>query len=1107
MMNIEGNSSSPPFERKSSAIILIVLAVVYFLAARLSLLLAVGGSNVSSVWPPSGIALAAILIWGYRIGPSIFLGALAANILTLKGLDAAPLNYILASTGTAAGNMLEGLIGAYLIRRFAGEGDPFADIRSLFYFIIMGCLAGTAIAATTGVLSLCTMTGDFSMMASLWMTWWLGDAAGIVILAPVLIMLKKLRPKMPGAGRLAEGLAVFLILIASATIIFWNSYHLEYLIIPILVWISFRFGRLEGAVAVLLVSAIAVVSTIIVAEPLSDASLNRSLLYLQSYIGVVAVITLCLSVLNHERSRSERLRSHIQKQLYDIIDFLPDATFAIDRRGIVIAWNRAIEAMTGISKDEIIGKGDRAYAQALYGERRPVLIDMVDMQSPEAEARCRNFKRTGNMVSAESLIPRLWDGGSMYLWSAAAPLFDQEGLRSGAIEVIRDITEQKQVEQALYESEVLHRTLFETANDAILLMRGDRFIDCNSRALSMYGCIREEIIGENPQSFSPQVQPDGSRSNEKALEKINLAVTEGPQSFEWEHCRRDGTRFIAEVSLNCMDLDGAALLQAIVRDITDRKKAEEALRQSEATIRSVFRAAPVGIGILKDRIQTSVNKYWCEKLAYPEESLLGKSTRMLYESEEEFNRVGRELYHDLKEKGIASAETRMRSSNGSILEVVLTTAPIRQDDLSAGIIGIIHDITERNEAERAMHESERKYRELVESANSIILRWTSEGRITFLNEYGQRFFGYSEGEIIGRHVIGTIVPVTDSEGRDMRRLMEQITGDPEAFELNINVNMRRSGELVWIAWNNRVVYDANGRVAEILSVGADITELKKAQDAIRELNENLERRVDERTAELAVAKEQAEAADRIKSAFLATMSHELRTPLNSIIGFTGLILQELAGPLNAEQKKQLGMVRQSAQHLLALINDVLDISKIEAGQLEVYAQPFDVGAAVENAVQAMKPLAEKKGLSLVLELGLDMGQAVGDRRRVEQVLLNLISNAIKFTERGEVRITASMDPSYNKYEADSNTPSPYPALRLRVADTGIGMRPEDMDRLFQPFRQIDTGLSRKNEGTGLGLAICRRLAELMGGEILAESEWGRGSVFTFIIPLREARIK
>ncbi len=227
--------------------------------------------------------------------------------------------------------------------------------------------------------------------------------------------------------------------------------------------------------------------------------------------------------------------------------------------------------------------------------------------------------------------------------------------------------------------------------------------------------------------------------------------------------------------------------------------------------------------------------------------------------------------------------------------------------------------------------------------------------------------------------------------------------------------------------------------------------------------------------------EAAQESDRLKSAFLATMSHELRTPLNSIIGFIGILLQGLAGPLNDEQAKQLRMAQGSARHLLDLINDVLDISKIEAGQVKIVSEPFDVPQAIESVVRAVTPLAEKKGLHLVADVAPEVGQIVSDRRRVEQVLINLLNNAVKFTEQGEVRVTCHVDDGW---------------LVTQVTDTGIGIRPEDEDKLFQPFRQVDVGITRRYEGTGLGLSICKKLVETLGGEIWAESEWGVGSTFT-----------
>ncbi len=231
--------------------------------------------------------------------------------------------------------------------------------------------------------------------------------------------------------------------------------------------------------------------------------------------------------------------------------------------------------------------------------------------------------------------------------------------------------------------------------------------------------------------------------------------------------------------------------------------------------------------------------------------------------------------------------------------------------------------------------------------------------------------------------------------------------------------------------------------------------------------------------------EKAQEADRLKSAFLASMSHELRTPLNSIIGFTGILLQGLVGSLNEEQNKQLKMVQVSATHLLELINDVLDISKIEAGQLVTTEEKFNLRGSIEKVVNTIMPLAEKKGLKLSSEIEPDIGQITSDRRRVEQVLLNLINNAIKFTEKGEVRIISRIKGR---------------CIETSIIDTGIGIKEEDIKYLFKPFQQVNTGLSRKYEGTGLGLAICKRLVEKLGGVINVKSEWERGSTFRFTLP-------
>jgi PAS domain S-box-containing protein len=379
---------------------------------------------------------------------------------------------------------------------------------------------------------------------------------------------------------------------------------------------------------------------------------------------------------------------------------------------------------------------------------------------------------------------------------------------------------------------------------------------------------------------------------------------------------------------------------------------------------------------------------------------------------------------------------------------------------------------------------------MIESMPGIVYLYNDQGRFLRWNRNFEVVSGYSRAEIAVMH------PLDFFAGDDRQLLEHRIS---EVFDRGDS-----SVEAAFLSKDGRTTpYFFTGRrvmfeeMPCLVGVGIDSSERKRAELALRDLNESLERKVSDRTGELQAALLRAESADQIKSAFLANMSHELRTPLNSIIGFTGILLQGLAGPLNDEQTKQLGMVRGSARHLLDLINDVLDISKIEAGELEVHLKEFELGQSVARVSALLAPMAEGKGLKLEIQPLSRPCMIVSDQRRVEQVLLNLLNNAIKFTDRGEVKLTVDGD----RQSVRSAAVAEPDVLSIHVADTGIGIRPEHLATLFQPFRQIDTGISRQHDGTGLGLAICRRLAGLLGAAIEVESEWGRGSIFTFKLPL------
>ncbi|WP_407356749.1 transporter substrate-binding domain-containing protein [Methanolobus sp. WCC5] len=379
----------------------------------------------------------------------------------------------------------------------------------------------------------------------------------------------------------------------------------------------------------------------------------------------------------------------------------------------------------------------------------------------------------------------------------------------------------------------------------------------------------------------------------------------------------------------------------------------------------------------------------------------------------------------------------------------------------------------RRQAEEALVESEMKYRDLVEKSHSIILKWDSHGKVLFLNDFGQRLFGYDEAQILGRNVVGTIVPEYEETGRNLSSLMNDIFQHPEEYASNINENICKDGKRVWISWSNSPIYDHEGHVIGMYSVGADVTERKRAEE------------------ELQRTKEAAEAANIAKSEFLANMSHEIRTPMNSIIGFNEILMET---ELSEEQRHYVEIVQKSGKALLDLIEDILDFSKIEAGKLELETLDFNLSNMLESFVNTMDLRASAKGLKLLLIVQKDVPLLLrGDMSRLLQILTNLTGNAIKFTSKGRVSIRVSVDSM-----DDDNV-----MLRFNVSDTGIGIPGDKIERIFEKFTQADASNTRRFGGTGLGLAISRQLAEMMGGSIGATSKAGRGSDFWFTVKLEK----
>jgi PAS domain S-box-containing protein len=527
-------------------------------------------------------------------------------------------------------------------------------------------------------------------------------------------------------------------------------------------------------------------------------------------------------------------------------------------------------------------------------------------------------------------------------------------------------------------------------------------------------------------------------------------------------------------------------LTSLKQELLERKQAEEALRESEGKYRTLINNVNIGVyrntGGPQGRF-VQANPAIAKMFGYDSvEKFMEVSVAGLYHNPED----RKHFVDEIQRNGfVKNKELALQKKDGTPIWCAVTASAQYDENGDFKFMnGVIEDITERKQTEEALRESEGKYRTLIDNINIGIYRTTPDGRYLQVNPAMAKIFGYDAVE----HLMKTPVNNIYQNPNDRKLFFEELrtTGTVRDVEMAMK---KKDGTPIWTSLSVNAQFDDRGAIQWVDGVLEDITERKRAEEALRKAHDELEKRVLERTRELSEANNKLQELDRLKSMFLANMSHEIRTPMNGIIGMADLLTDT---QLTKEQQEYVHAVKSSADSLLTIINDILDFSKIEARKLELEDLNFSLRDNLGDTMQTLALRASEKDLEIAYDIASDVPDAVvGDPGRLRQIIINLVGNAVKFTQKGEVVV--SVRPEMLKGEELH--------LHFAVADTGIGISPEKQERIFEAFSQADASTTRRYGGTGLGLTISARLVEIMGGRIWVESEVNKGSVFHFTIRL------
>ncbi len=777
-------------------------------------------------------------------------------------------------------------------------------------------------------------------------------------------------------------------------------------------------------------------------------------------------------------SEQKKLESNLREseaRYRELFENADDTMYTFDSKGFFQTINNAGRKALGATLDEIIGSHGSKWiapdSRKVANERFMKLISGVSLDETAIyEIVCRN----GEHKWAELRTRPIKEGAKII----------------GIHGIARDITEKKRLEEQLKESEAKYRDLFENADDPMFTLDPEgNFIELNDTGLNLLGCIKNEVIGSN---ISRWMTPESDVNARKAMKKrINGEQVDLPTILEM--VSKNGEHRWVEVKSRILK-DGNRIkgLHGIARDITEKRRMEqklikyhEILKKNEEKYKDLFENAydPMYTLDLHGNFQ-KINNAGLKVLGGTLEETIGShiSRWLTPQSYKEATERLKNIASDIQVSESIVYELVLK--NGEHRWAEIRNRAIKERGKITGFHGIARDVTEKIKLEKQLKEfnqklersyeelkeSESKYFELFENANDGIYTHDTEGHFLTVNNAGLKILGCAtKDEVIGSNISRWLTPESFEIARKI--IMKYLSGEPVNQPIILEI-IRKNDEHRFLEFRNRIIRD-NDRIIAIHGIARDVTEKRKMEQQLKEYHGKLQK-----------SYEELKEADRLKTEFISNITHELLTPLTSIKGFVELLNDETIGKINDEQKKSLDIVLRNSDRLIQLIKELLDAAYFEQNKFNLKFGMVSINNIISKSLQDMHPQANEKKITIIQDIK-PLPEIWADEEKIIQVLSNLLSNAIKFTpQNGMISVTAIDDTNH---------------IKISITDTGIGIPPDKLSRIFDRFYQIDGSTSRKYGGMGIGLSICKSIIEGHYGSIWAESN-GNGSTFNVTLP-------